>query len=120
MRTLLILIFTTTLVHAADRESLYGEWGTEAQCARAPIIPTGTKLAAPFEIKPDWLGHGEVWCRLKWGNASSESDGLFVTATGLCGEDSVRGYRINFRLRGDELTLSWNQWHKVGPLKRCE
>ncbi len=120
MRTLLILLFSATLVHAAGHESLYGEWGTEAQCARELIIPTGTKLAAPFEIKPDWLGHGEVWCRLNWSNAFSESNGLFVQAFGQCGEDSVRSYRINFRLRGDKLTLSWNEWHKVGPLMRCE
>ena len=119
MRTLLILLFSSTLVQAAGHESLYGVWGTEAQCAREPIIPNGTKLSAPFEIKPDWLGHGEVWCRLIWNKTSSESNGLFVAARGLCGEDSVRGYRINFRLKGDKLSVSWNEWHKVGPLMRC-
>ncbi len=120
MRTILILFFLTTFAHAADRELLYGEWGTKDQCARELITPNGTKLAAPFEIKSDWLGHGDVWCRLNWSNATSESNGLFIAAHGQCGEDSVINYRINFRLRGDKLTLSWNQWHKVGPLMRCE
>ena len=120
MRTFLILLLFATLVQADDKEVLYGEWGTEAQCARLPIIPEGTKLAAPYEIKPDWLRHGEVWCRVNWSNASSESNGLFIAARGQCGEDAVRDYRINFRLRADKLTLTWNEWHKVGPLMRCE
>jgi len=114
-----ILACTTAVLNAADRELLYGEWGTETQCARALITPKGTKLAEPFDIQKDWLGHGDLWCRLNWGTLAPEPDGLFTTAQAACGEDAVRGYNINFRLDGQELTLVWNLWHRVGPLRRC-
>ena len=110
----------STLVSASDRQKLFGEWGTDAQCAGTPIVPNGTKLAAPFIISDDWLGHGEVWCRLKWSGPPKTSEGLFTTAFAPCGEDVVRDYRINFRLIDNELTLNWGLGINNGPLKRCE
>jgi len=97
----------STLVSASDRQKLFGEWGTDAQCAGTPIVPNGTKLAAPFIISDDWLGHGEVWCRLKWSGPPKTSEGLFTN-------------RINFRLIDNELTLNWGLGINNGPLKRCE
>jgi len=105
---------------ASDRTSLYGEWGSETQCTRSLITPKGTKLAAPYDIRPDWLGHGDVWCRLNWGSESSTADGLFAVARAICGEDTVRSYTIDFRLSGDKLILTWDRWHKAGPLERCD
>lgn len=115
-----VLAYHIAPVLAADRTSLYGEWGTDTQCSRALITPKGTKLAAPFDIRPDWLGHGDVWCRLNWGTESSNDDGLFAVAQAICGEDNVRSYTLDFRLSGDELTLTWDRWHKTGPVTRCE
>lgn len=114
------LIYYIVPVFAADRTSLYGKWGTETQCSGALITPKGTKHAAPFDIRPDWLGHGDVWCRLNWGTESSTANGLFAVARAVCGEDTVRSYNIDFRLGGDELTLTWDRWHKTGPVRRCE
>ena len=102
-----------------DRGDLYGEWGTKSQCARTLITPKGTKFAAPFDIKPDWLGHGEVWCRLIWSTEETTEDGLFAVARAICGEDAARDYTINFRLRGDKLTLKWSFQFTNGPLMRC-
>ena len=114
------LFIVVTATHANDQEPLYGKWGTEAQCAGELITPKGTKRASPFDIQSQWLRNGEVWCRMNWGVVDKTEDGLFTVAQGQCGEDSVRGYNINFRLVGDELTLVWNLWHKVGPLMRCD
>ncbi len=105
---------------AFDRDSLIGEWGTEQQCEGELITPTGTKHATPFEIRPDWISYGDVWCRLNWATASPSSTDTFETVKALCGEDSVRDYQITFKLSDDDaLTIVWNQWHKNGPLMRC-
>ncbi len=114
-----VLILFTTAAFAVDRESLYGEWGTEQQCHRELITPKGTKHAAPFTIGPDWFAHGEVWCRLIWSNVTLTTDGLFAMASSLCGEDAVRDYQVDFKLTGNVLTLIWNQEYKNGPLMRC-
>ena len=103
----------------ADKEALFGQWGSESQCARALIAPKGSKFAAPFGISADWLEHGDVWCRLNWKPASQSADRLFAFAYALCGEDAVRGYSIKFYLSGSELTIHWNDSHEVGPLRRC-
>ena len=120
-----------TTVHTADRKSqrpsqhdahysaLFGQWGTDAQCARSLLLPTGTVRAAPFDISSDWLVQGEMWCRLTWGIAAPSERGLFALATALCGEDTTRAYDVRFRLNGDRLTLIWGLWNRNGPLKRC-
>lgn len=107
-------------LYAADRSALFAQWGTEAQCSGAIIKPGGTVRASAFDIRPDWLGHRNVWCRLIWSGTVSTVDGLIATATGLCGEDAVRDYRLRFSLSGDELTIIWNHQHKNGPLSRCD
>jgi len=104
---------------SSDVEPLFGQWGNEAQCSRALITLKGTKHFAPFDIRPDWLGHGDVWCRLTWSASGSSPAGVYARAFALCGEDSIRDYQINFELSEGELTLRWNQDFKNGPLRRC-
>lgn len=104
---------------AGDHDRFLGTWGTAEQCARAPIKPGGTVLAAPFEIGQLWMKQGQLWCRLDWGPVETRDEGVFTAATAQCGEDSVRGYFLGLRLAGDELTLRWDFPHSNGPLKRC-
>ena len=106
--------------HASELDTLFGEWGTENQCARGLITPKGTKHAAPFEISKNWLGHGDLWCRLTWIGTDTNPDGQVSFAYGQCGEDAVRDFQIKFKLEGDELSLIWNTFHKNGPVMRCE
>jgi hypothetical protein len=98
---------------------LYGQWGTAAQCAGDLITPHGTRRAAPFEIRNDWLNHAEVWCRLNWISSVASTTGFFAVARGLCGEDDVRDYQIRFDFSIDQLTISWNELIVNGPLQRC-
>jgi hypothetical protein len=128
MRKFLILLFYCTHTFASELEPLYGEWGTQTQCARALITPKGTKHAAPFDVRPDWLGNGDVWCRLVWTIVHPKPDGVIGIAHGLCGEDAVREYQINFDLTNDELKIRWNlglrngRWDlgiENGPMMRC-
>ena len=116
---LLALLILTLPALAADQSSLYGIWGTEAQCTKALITPTGTKRAAPFDIGPDWLGHGDIWCRLNWGTVEQTATEIFAVAQAQCGEDAIRDYNIKFRLNESDLTLVWNLLIKNGPLMRC-
>ena len=104
----------------AGEELIFGKWGTDKQCARELITAKGTKRAAPFEISTDWLGHGDVWCRLKWGTPTTTSDSLFTHAHALCGEDAVRAYLLKFYLTKSELTFTWNDSYKTGPIMRCD
>jgi hypothetical protein len=104
---------------ADDRSVLFGAWGTETQCARAPIKPGGTALAEPYEIGSDWLQHGEIWCRLNWFPIEPRGDGLFTGARAQCGEDSIRDYLLRMTLSGGELTLGWGVFRSTGPLARC-
>lgn len=124
LATIIALGFTLLGVSAdslgADRQLLYGQWGTEAQCARTLITPRGTRRASPFDIRADWLGHGDVWCRLIWSSVVDRSDGLTAVALALCGEDAVRDYQLRFNLSNGALTLIWNLQHQNGPLMRCE
>ncbi|MEL7114616.1 MAG: hypothetical protein AAGP08_03340, partial [Pseudomonadota bacterium] len=98
---------------------LYGIWGTDAQCSEALLLPTGTKRAAPFDIRPGWLRHGQMWCRLSWFDTDTRETGLFVGAVARCGEDSVRSYRLDFALDSGTLHLIWDQTLVNGPLALC-
>ena len=105
----------------AEAESLFGKWGTEAQCEEKLIIPKGTKRASPFSIQQDWLGHGDVWCRLIWLSVQSSPNKTVGFANALCGEDNVRDYRIKFQLTAEKLSISWGIGSVTnGPLSRCE
>jgi len=121
MRTLLALSLVIPSVFAQETNThpLQGLWGSEAQCSRALITPKGTKHAAPFDIRPDWLGHGDVWCRLNWTTVQSTETGTTAFANAICGEDTERNYQIGFNLDGDELTIAWNWTFQNGPMNRC-
>ena len=121
MRFVFLIVLLAFPADAADNEraAFYGTWGTVKQCARAPIKPGGTVLAAPFEISQDWLKHGRVWCRLKWFPLQPREDGFFTGAEAQCGEDSVRDYVLRMDLSGDGLTLRWDLFRSSGPLARC-
>ncbi|WP_350335031.1 hypothetical protein [Coralliovum pocilloporae] len=119
LRTGLLLVLLTSPALADERAAFYGTWGTEKQCARAPIKPGGTVLSEPFRIDPLWLRQGTLWCSLRWGPVEARGDGLFTGAHVQCGEDSVRGYFLGMDLSGKELTLRWDFPLANGPLHRC-
>lgn len=125
MRTIIIfLLFVSSEIGSseigAETEALHGKWGTEAQCAEELIIPEGTKHASPFIIQRDWLHHGDVWCRLNWLSATASEQSTVALANAVCGEDSVRDYRIKFQLTGDMLSIGWGIGSgSNGPLMRC-
>ena len=113
-------LLLTIAVHADNKELLYGEWGTDTQCARELINPKGSKHAAPFNIQPDWLEQNDVWCRLSWLSVTENTDGVVALAQAQCGEDSIRDYRITFELIESELNIRWTLSLKNGPLLRCD
>lgn len=76
-------------------------------------------LSEPFEIGPEWLRQGQLWCMLSWGPVERRENGLFSAAHARCGEDSVRQYLLGVKLEQDELTLRWDFPVKNGPLRRC-
>lgn len=115
----LLPIGSSASAYSSDQQQLYGEWGNESQCARALITPKGTKRFSPFEVRPDWLGHGDVWCRLTWTTVRKTQEGVYAVAGARCGEDTVRDYEIIFSLINDELSLTWNRGFQNGPLERC-
>lgn len=115
------MLLCLTSAVSADPEVFFGKWGTDKQCAGDLIIPGGTRHAAPFEIGKEWLGHGDVWCRLFWINTGSSQQGTMPLPVrcALCGEDDVRDYRINFQLQDNLLSLIWNQHITNDRLKHC-
>lgn len=115
----LILLLSVSTAAADERAVLYGTWGTAKQCARAPITPGGSVLAAPFEISPLAVRQGPVACMLKWFPIAPRENGLFTGAFAQCGEDAVRDYFLRMELSGHELTLRWGLLHANGPLTRC-
>lgn len=117
---LVLLALPATAQTAPPAEAVLGVWGDAARCEGDLLIEGGTKRAAPFEIGPDWLRHGEVWCKLGWFPGSPRNDGIFVTAQALCGEDSVQPYRLDMDLSGSELTLIWDEALINGPFGRCD
>ncbi|MEM7429230.1 MAG: hypothetical protein AAF441_24360 [Pseudomonadota bacterium] len=119
MRLILLLCLFTLPAAADERKPFYGTWGTAKQCAGAPIKPGGTVRAEPFEIGPEWLRHGQIWCRLKWFPVQPRSEGLFTGAQAQCGEDAVSDYFLRMQLSGSDLTLRWGFLLQNGPLARC-
>lgn len=122
MRTALIftLFALPALTAAADeRAAFYGIWGTEKQCARAPLAPDVPILAEPFEIKGEWLRRGQIWCRLSWFPIDQRQNGVFTGAFALCGEDGPREYFVRMTLKDEELTIRWDFTVTNGPLSRC-
>ena len=116
---LLFILIAFPAAAADDRATFYGTWGTAKQCARTPLKPGGTVLAAPFEINSQWLKHGNVWCRLNWFPIQPREDGAFTGARAQCGEDSIRDYFLRMERSGKELTLRWGLLLSNGPLVRC-
>lgn len=119
MRLLLVLVFIAPQVFAQEIRPIVGVWGTDAQCAGALITPKGTKRAAPFEIHPDWLENGDVWCRLNWTSVQTRASDTRAIAEAVCGEDMERDYQITFRLIDDALTIVWDWTFQNGPMRRC-
>jgi len=116
---IVLLAFPVASAAADEREVFYGTWGTEKQCARAPIQDGVDVLAEPFVIDSRWLKQGWHYCSLRWGPIEAREDGFFTGAHAQCGEDSVRGYFLGMDLSGDNLTLRWEFPHSNGPLARC-
>jgi len=116
---LTILLALPALAAAAEREALYGKWGTPKQCARELIKEGGTVLAEPFEINAQWLRQGQLWCRLNWFPTEVREDGLFTGAYALCGEDAAQSYTLGMVLSDSKLTLRWDFPLSNGPLERC-
>jgi len=120
LRVLFVLFCFAPQVCAEDVQPLLGLWGTETQCEGSLITPKGTKRATPFDVRPDWLGNGDVWCRLNWWSVYPlESNSMTATAIAVCGEDIERDYKIRFNLDGETLTIIWDLELQNGPLMRC-
>ncbi|MEO1491384.1 MAG: hypothetical protein AAFV19_04435 [Pseudomonadota bacterium] len=119
MRALLISLFLVAPALADERAVFYGTWGSPEQCRGAPIIEGGTARAAPFEIGPDWLSHGETWCRLNWFPIEARASGFFTGAFAQCGEDTIRSYMLAMDLSDGDLQLRWDFFTSNGPLARC-
>ena len=119
MRLFILALFFALPVKADPRAALYDTWGTSDQCAGRLLLPKGTKRAAPFEIRPGWLRQGELWCKLTWFPAQTRENGLYVSTRATCGEDSARGYRLDFLLADGEMMLIWDEALANGPLARC-
>ncbi|MEM9602458.1 MAG: hypothetical protein AAGA11_06325 [Pseudomonadota bacterium] len=119
---LLVWVASTTAVVANPdpHAPLFGTWGTASHCARLPIQPGGTVLAEPFEVGPDWLRHGTLWCALTWGPVQPRDNGLFSAAHARCGEDAVRAYFLRFNLEDDALTLRWGPFLSNSDLLPCD
>ena len=120
---LLFVFFIFTMPAYADEDkhaSLYGTWGTEKQCARAPLKPGSLVQSEPFEINSQWLKRGVIWCKLTWFPIETRKDGLFTGANAICGEDSIARYLLSMTLAHDELTILWGVANKKGPLKLCK
>ena len=114
-----ILFGSTTQLAAEEREAIYGVWGNQNQCSRAPIKPGGTALSQPFEISARWIRQGQFWCSLEWGPLEARKNGIFTAANARCGEDTVRGYFLGMNLSDGQLKLSWDLGRSNGPLIRC-
>ncbi|WP_152912342.1 hypothetical protein [Candidatus Rhodobacter oscarellae] len=119
MRALLLLLTLSLPAAADERAALYGIWGTPKQCAGEMLKEGGTVPAQPFEIRPGWLRHGQLWCRLIWFPVEKRENGIFTGARALCGEDALRGYRLGFALADDALKIRWTFRVVNGPLRRC-
>ena len=119
MRYALAVILLSLPAAAEERHVFHGTWGTQAQCVGEPIKPGGSVKAAPYVIGPEWLRHGQTWCRLDWFPIEPREGGLFSGAHAHCGEDAVRSYLLGMNLARGELTLRWNLFTSAGPLSRC-
>lgn len=122
MRYLIFLtfIFFSLPATADERKALYGTWGTEKQCSRAPVVPGSLVESEPFLINSQWIKRGVIWCKLSWFPIENREDGFFTGANAVCGEDTLRRYTLSMTLAKDELTILWDFPNKHGPLKLCK
>lgn len=105
------------------RAAFLGIWGSQAQCAREPIMPGGARQHSPAEIGPEWFQQHGIWCRLRWFDAQARDGGLYVKTRAMCGEDSALGYWLAFDLDTSraipELSVIWDDALVNGPMTRC-
>jgi len=117
---LITLFILSSPAFADEREALYGTWGTEKQCARAPLKPGSLVQSEPFVINSQWLKRGVIWCKLAWFPIETRENGFFTGANALCGEDTLQSYLLSMTLADKELTIIWGFPNKHGPLKQCK
>ena len=98
---------------------LYGTWGTAEQCAahRAGIRDDFTRF--PYVISDQWIQHGLIYCRISWQSHHDDDTVTQARAMVQCGEDSVRDYRVSFRLQQGLLQMRWSEHFTTRPLERC-
>jgi len=75
--------------------------------------------AAPYQISEDWLRGDGLWCQLNWFPMEPRGEETFTGARARCGEDGVRAYLLGMTLKDDVLTLRWDVFRALGPLRRC-
>ena len=105
---------------APGPESLYGTWGTATQCAAHSAGRKDDYRLFPYIIDDQWIQHGLIYCRVNWRDHHSGADGTDAQAFVQCGEDSVRDYRVVFRLREGLLQMRWSRDFTTRRLQPCE
>ena len=105
---------------AAAPESLFGTWGSPAQCAAHRAGEFDNPALYPYEISQDWIRQGLVYCYMRWRNKSDGTYGLQAMAEAQCGEDTIRDYRLVLELREETLRIHWSADFSTASLQLCQ
>jgi len=100
--------------------ALIATWGTPAQCRAHKAGIKDDMSLLPYVISAQWMQRGILYCNLTWLATHGNQQTVHTSAHALCGEDTVRDYRIFFNLENGILRMRWSRDFLTKKLHRCQ
>jgi len=104
---------------AAGPASLFGVWGSPAQCQAHRGGDETNPARLPYVIDNEWIRQGFIYCHISWRGQRRDGDETRAWADARCGEDDLRDYRLQFSLQARRLQIRWSPDFVARGLEFC-
>lgn len=99
--------------------ALLGVWGNAGQCRAHRDGGETNPARLPYVIDDRWISQGFIFCSLAWRGQETAAGEVRAWADARCGEDNLRDYRLQLRLRASRLEIRWSPDFVARDLRSC-